>query len=258
MMVTAQVEYLDAAARSRAGRSYKRRLLEELRLEPGHTVADVGCGPGADISSMAALVAPGGRVIGLDADPDMVEVAQRRFSSNSNVDIRLGDAHQLEIAAASVDRARTDRILQHVADPQAVVAQLARIIRPDGLVVMAEPDWDTLVIDDEDLAASRAFCLFLAGQVRNPNIGRRLPRLATEAGLTVRQVLVTPIVFDDFSSAEQILGLRRNTARAIETGALDEAQVTAWLARLESGAFFATFAVIAVTAGIGSGHEQGA
>ncbi len=249
MVVSAHVEYLDASARSRAGRSYKRRLLEEMRLQPGHLVADVGCGPGADIASMAALVGDAGRVIGVDGDPEMVDVARRRHAAYSNVDIREGDAHQLKLDDASVDRARTDRILQHVEDPQAVVGQLARIVRPDGLVTMAEPDWDTLVIDDEDLETSRAFARFLAGRVRNPDIGRRLPRLATTANLALRQVIVTPITFDDFAAAEQILGLRRNTTLAVEGAALEEAPASAWLSRLESTpAFFATFSVVLVIA----------
>jgi ubiquinone/menaquinone biosynthesis C-methylase UbiE len=256
-MLVSHVEYLDAAARSRAGRSYKRRLLEELRLEPGMVIADVGCGPGADIGSMAELVAPGGRVIGLDSNPEMVDVAQRRYAMNSIVDVRPGDAHQLELETASVDRARTDRILQHVDDPQAVVCELARIVRPGGLVGMAEPDWDTLVIDDEQIETSRAFSRFLAGRVRNPDIGRRLPRLANQAGLTARQIIVNPVVFDDFGSAEQLLGLRRNTERAVEEGSLPEADAAKWLARLESGAFFATFALVMVVAQVGSGNDVG-
>lgn len=256
-MLVSHVEYLDAAARSRAGRSYKRRLLEELRLEPGQVIADVGCGPGADIGSMAELVAPGGKVIGLDSNSEMVDVAQRRYAMNSIVEVRQGDAHQLELESGSVDRARTDRILQHVDDPQAVVCELARIVRPGGLVGMAEPDWDTLVIDDEQLETSRAFSRFLAGRVRNPDIGRRLPRLANQAGLTARQIIVNPVVFDDFGSAEQLLGLRRNTERAVQEGALPEADAAKWLTRLESGAFFATFALVMVVAQVGSGNDVG-
>lgn len=249
MVVSAHVEYLEASARSRAGRSYKRRLLEEMRLQPGHLVADVGCGPGADIASMASLVGDTGKVIGVDGDPEMVDVAQRRYAGYSNVDIREGDAHQLKLDDGAVDRARTDRILQHVADPQAVVGQLARIVRADGLVTMAEPDWDSLVVDDEDLETSRAFTRYLAGRVRNPDIGRRLPRLARTAGLTLREVIVTPITFDDFSAAEQILGLRRSTASALEEGALGDPAANAWLSRLQSApTFFATFSVIMVIA----------
>jgi hypothetical protein len=138
-----------------------------------------------------------------------------------------------------------------------VSRELARLVRPGGLVGMAEPDWDTLVIDDEQVEISRAFARFLAGRVRNPDVGRRLPRLAAQAGLTARQVIVNPVVFDDFGSAEQLLGLRRNTERAVQEGALAEADATKWLARLESGAFFATFALVMVIAQVGSGDDVG-
>jgi hypothetical protein len=53
---------------------------------------------------------------------------------------------------------------------------------------MAEPDWDTLAVADEDLATSRQFTRFVANRVRNPTIGRELVRLCLHAGLGIRSV----------------------------------------------------------------------
>ncbi len=71
-----------------------------------------------------------------------------------------GDAHALPLATASADRVKLDRVLMHVASPSRVLAEVHRVLRADGLVALAEPDWDTLVVDDPDVETSRAYTRF--------------------------------------------------------------------------------------------------
>jgi hypothetical protein len=113
---------------------------------------------------------------------------------------------------------------------------------------MAEPDWDTLAVADEDLQTSRRFARFVAGRVRNTTVGRQLVRLSTQAGFRVRSVDAIAVVFRDFDVADQILGLRRNSTRAVQAGALAEADVQAWLQRLASGPLLAGFTFYLVAA----------
>lgn len=242
------VRYLDDAAASPPGRDYKRRLLDALDVRPGHTALDVGCGPATDLPALAAAVTSAGAVIAVDHDAAMVAEARRRTSRLPWVEIRTGDAHALPVDAASVDRARADRVLQHIADPAGAVAELARVLRPGGMLGLAEPDWHTFAIDDEDTGTSDGFARFLAGQVRNPAIGRQLARLAVRAGCRVRTVDATAITFLEFGAADQILGLERNTDRAVRAGQLDAAAAGQWLDRLRDGPFLAAFTLFAVTA----------
>jgi ubiquinone/menaquinone biosynthesis C-methylase UbiE len=135
------------------------------------------------------------------------------------VEIRVGDAHALPLPAGSVDRARADRVLQHLAQPAKATAELRRVVRTDGPVALAEPGWDTLVIDDPDLETSRAYPRFVAGQVvRNGAIGRQLARLLIEAGFAVRQVEATPVIFREIEAAEAVLGMHRVCERAWRAG----------------------------------------
>ncbi|HEX3592914.1 MAG TPA: methyltransferase domain-containing protein [Pseudonocardiaceae bacterium] len=97
--------YADVAA-SDPGRDYQRRVLAALELRPGHTVLDVGCGPGTDLADMAAAVTETGQVIGGDAEAAMVDEARRRTAGMPWVQVRVGDAHALPLADGSVDRAR--------------------------------------------------------------------------------------------------------------------------------------------------------
>ena len=245
-----QVEYLDAAAATAAGRSYKQRLLDLLDVQPGQVVLDLGCGPGTDLRRMADVVDDRGLVIGIDHDPVMVEQARRRSADHRNIDVRDGDAHALPLDSACIDRARTDRVLQHVTNPPRALAELRRVLRPGGMVGMAEPDWDTLAIDDADVETSRAFTRFVTGRFRNPVIGRQLARLAVDAGLTVSTVDATAIMFRDFETAEQVLGLQRNTVRAVQSGALAQPAAESWLQRLTNGPFLASLTVYTVVAGV--------
>src|SRR5689334_4507551 len=109
--MTDQIAYLDAAAATGVGMSYKRRLLELLEVEPGQTAVDLGCGPGTDLGALAAAVGGGGRVVGVDRDTGMLAEARRR---HPGAELRRGDLHALPIDGGSADRVKVDRVLQHV------------------------------------------------------------------------------------------------------------------------------------------------
>jgi SAM-dependent methyltransferase len=123
------VEYLDAAAGTVVGRGYKQRLFGALDVRMGHVVLDVGCGPGTDLGRLAEAVGATGSVIGIDHDAVMVEKARERMVAHRNVEVRTGDVHAVAVDDAGVDRARADRVLQHVADPaQAVTSRLDAVV----------------------------------------------------------------------------------------------------------------------------------
>ncbi|MEU3144396.1 MULTISPECIES: methyltransferase domain-containing protein [unclassified Streptomyces] len=230
-----------------AGRGYKRELMDRLDVQAGQTALDVGCGPGTDLPALAERVGVSGTVIGVDRDPAMLTEARRRTSDLSAVEIRKGDAHSLPVAPGAVDRAKTDRVLMHVAEPTDVLAQLHLVTRPGARVGLAEPDWDTLIVDAEDLDTSRAFTRYTTSEVvRHATIGRSLARHAEQAGFTVEAVTVTTPVFLDFQDADRTLGLGRNTQQAIQDGHIGEERGRRWFASLSEGTFFASFALVSV------------
>lgn len=277
------VDYLDRLAATDLGRFYKGRMLDELDVRPGQTVLDLGCGPGTDLGALAEAVGgtgtdartpaatrtatatntpadrdtdtatrtgPGsgpGAVIGVDNDDAAVDAARERTAGQDTVTVHLGDIHDLPLAERSVDRARTDRVLQHVADPVRALREAHRVLRPGGRLVMGEPDWDTLAIDHPDADLSRAYTRFVTDKViRNARIGRQLPRLAAEAGFTVPTVIPVTPAFRDVRAADKILGLARTTQRAVAAGYFTEEAARRWLDHLAEGPFLAavTFYIV--------------
>ena len=81
-------------------RGQREEALRQLRLRPGEAVIDIGCGPGYLSESMAEMVSPGGRVLGLDISKDILEFAQRR-NDKPCLSYRHGDAMALSEPDAS-------------------------------------------------------------------------------------------------------------------------------------------------------------
>lgn len=242
-----QASYMLRAAAGDAGRAYKQQVLDLLDVRPGQTVLDVGCGPGTDLPALAERAGESGTVIGVDRDPAMLAHARERTHALRQVEIREGDVHALPVKASTVDRAKIDRVLMHVAEPADALAQLNRVTRSGARVGLAEPDWDTLVVDADDLETSRAFTRYTTAEVvRHATIGRSLARLAEQAGFQVENVLATTPVFREFQDADHVLGLGRNVEQAMAKGHIDRERGHRWFAGLSEGPFYASFTLVSV------------
>ncbi len=175
-------------------------MLDALDLRAGHRVLALGCGPGTDLEALAQAVGPAGAVVGVDHDRNMVDAARARTAGEAMVDVRHADIRDLPMPDHTADRARTDRVLQHVADPLAALGEIRRVLRPGGRLVMGEPDWETLAVDHPDSDLTRAYTRHVAERVvRNAGIGRQLARLATESGFRV------PTVIPVYASSRDLL-----------------------------------------------------
>ncbi|WP_083835614.1 methyltransferase domain-containing protein [Paenibacillus dendritiformis] len=131
--------------------------------------------------------------------------------------------------ANTIDCAHTDRVLQHVARPGEVLAEIHRVLRPGGRIVLAEPDWDTLIIDYPDLLVARAYTRFVTDiVVQNACIGRQLAGMAKRSGFDVAKVIPVTTVFEDVSEADKIFGIYRVTERAVAAGYMEADVARMW------------------------------
>jgi len=101
----------------------------------GKTALDVGCGAGLLAEPLARL---GATVTGLDASPQLIAVAQEHARAGRlDIDYRAGELSELE---GQFDLITCMEVIEHVADPAAFVAALARRLAPDGLLVLSTPN----------------------------------------------------------------------------------------------------------------------
>ena len=242
-------DYLLRLAASDLGRAYKSLVLQQLRVAPGSAVVDLGCGPGTDLPAFAEAVGPTGRVLGVDTDAAALTLAAGRVAELAWVQLAEADIHHLDLDDGSVDRVHTDRVVQHVDDPAAVVREAARVLAGGGVAAFAEPDWDTLVVDHPDAGLPVAYRRFVTERVvRNARVGRELPALCVGAGLTVTGVVPVTSVFRDLGEADRLLGFERVTRRAVAAGYLTAEQSVRWLDHLRAGLVFASVTLFVTVA----------
>ncbi len=114
--------------------------LAVLDPKPGEVVLDLGSGAGLDAFLAAAKVGPGGRVIGVDMTPEMLERARRAAKTRglANVEFRAGRLEELPVASGSVDAVTSNCVINLVPDKGKVFAEIARVLRPGGRVVISD------------------------------------------------------------------------------------------------------------------------
>jgi ubiquinone/menaquinone biosynthesis C-methylase UbiE len=224
-------------------RALSRARYELLKLRPGDRVLDVGCGLGDNARELATLVAPAGKVFGIDASAAMVTQARMRSKDQDlAIEFAAGDAHELEFADGSFAACWSERVLQHLSDPARAVSQMMRVIKPGGRVVAFEPDHSTLVLDATDRATTRAMVLALADSIRSSWVGRSLYGLFRANGLDDVKIVPTPIISHSLSDTNALLRLDATARAAVQRGTIAEAAAAQWFedlrARERAGRFF--------------------
>jgi ubiquinone/menaquinone biosynthesis C-methylase UbiE len=167
---------------------YSAELLDRVDLRPGQSAMDLGCGPSGVIQLLSDRVSPGGRVVGVDADPVHVTMARQCADEHGlqNVEIVAADARHTGLPSRSFDLVHSRTLLVTIPEPAAVVAEMVRLVRPGGWIASLEPDTEYALCYPSHPSIDRIGDLFHAAFRRNgadPFIGRRLTELYREAGL---------------------------------------------------------------------------
>jgi 2-polyprenyl-3-methyl-5-hydroxy-6-metoxy-1,4-benzoquinol methylase len=154
---------------------------------PGERVLDVGCGAGVFADRLAAA---GCEVVGVDANAAAVAYARRTFA-RPGLRFQLGLLDELDLPAGAFDAATCLEVVEHVHPPQvaALLADLRRLVRPGGRVLVTTPNYRGTWPAIEWLADRAATTAHMDGaQHVNRYHRARLVRALEEAGFAVERV----------------------------------------------------------------------
>lgn len=237
-------QYLDLTAA--AFKPDKQRTYTSMHLQPGQVVLDVGCGPGIDTMALSRLVGPTGQVVSVDQDAAIIAEAEQRAAQagcGAWCHHSQADAAALPHQSQTFDASRSERLFQHVRNPAVVLAEMARVTRPGGWVVVLDTDWSTLSCDTPEVDLERRLFRYLLEQVAiNGYAGRQLYGLFKRQQFTEIAVEPRPICITEYALARSVFRLEFIEREALAAGVISEEELHRWRQSLEqaqaAGAFF--------------------
>lgn len=126
-----RADYFDESVREAA--------IARAGLSADMVVADVGTGTGFMAEGLAPLVQ---RVYAIDASAEMLRVLEQKLRQQgvANVEMRQGDGLALPLDDASVDAVFANMVLHHIVEPPLALAEMVRVLKPGGRVVITDAD----------------------------------------------------------------------------------------------------------------------
>ncbi len=172
------------------GRALKRRVLQDIHLTAGERLLDIGCGTGTLLLE-AVRETPGARLTGIDPDPQILSLAQRKLQAYP-MELVQASAEQLPFPPMSFDVVVSTLVFHHL--PMEIkrrtIAEIARVLTAGGRFLLADVGPATTlpfkVLTALLLSLATLVHLKEAGSARE-NLQGVLPLLLKEAGFTVRE-----------------------------------------------------------------------
>jgi SAM-dependent methyltransferase len=207
-------------------------LLKRIGLKPGQSAIDLGCGPSGILGLLSAAVSPGGRVVGVDANPAHIAMAREYADQGrlDNVEVATADARSTGLPSESFDLVHARTLLATLPEPAQVVAEMVRLAKPGGWVASQEPDAEHGLCYPPLPAWDRLHEIFRASFGRlgaDLLVGRRLTTLYREAGLEDVDVVVHAGAYPAGHSRREILPnlVRSLHPMIVELGLADEREL---------------------------------
>ncbi|MGW5386402.1 methyltransferase domain-containing protein [Nocardia sp. NPDC003963] len=204
-----------------------------LAVGAGERALDIGSGTGSEVLEFARRVGSGGQAVGVEPNPAMLAVARARAAAaGTRCRFVEADAYHLPFADDSFDAVRCERVYQHLDDPAAATAEIARVLRPGGRVVLVDSDWHTAVLHPGDPGVVARITTAMLGAVPNAGSGRLLRGLLVAAGFEIDDMGSEAVIFDP-ATARPMFGEVGGSAVAAEV--ITEQERDELVAAIEAG-----------------------
>jgi len=141
---------LEALYQSRDARNRRLAVLDALQLRTGESVLDIGTGLGHLALEMAELTGSQGKIIGVDLNEPMLEVARSRCMGKSEIQFQKGNATELPFEDESFDVAVSIQVCEYIKDLDRSLKEMYRVLRTKGRGVIIASDWKSTIWHSTD------------------------------------------------------------------------------------------------------------
>lgn len=238
---------LEERAQSPDQEKVNKALVSVLSPISGEQLLEVGCGIGSLCRLIAPRVAPKGKITGIDISFEFVSIAQDhiiRSDLSSYLLWGVSQAESLPFVEAKFDGVLAARLLLHVSNPQNVLTELMRVVRPGGRVVVMDWDFETVAVDHSDRGLTRRVLHWRCDHLGGNNwSGRQLWKMMETIGFV--NVQVVPFVSLAYNENDSLThSLFRAAQVARDAGIITQHEYTNWAEELNlclaAGCFFAS------------------
>jgi ubiquinone/menaquinone biosynthesis C-methylase UbiE len=231
------VKFLEERAQYPDQMQVNNSLRNVLSPQNGEHILEAGSGSGVLCRLMAHNLSPRGHITGIDISPEIVKLSQdfaRMENLNNLIKFEVGKASELSYPDGTFDGAFAARLLLYITNPLEVVAELIRVVKSGGRIVLMDWDFETLVVDHSNRELTRRIFHWRNDHKDGNNwSGRQLFRLLKLGGL--KEITVFPVVTtatDDNNSLTQ--SLWHAASGALEQEIITTKEHESWVSELKS------------------------
>lgn len=176
----------------------RQRFLRALNPKLGETLLDVGSGPGFLAASIAEATGPTGVVRGIDVSEPMIDMARKHCAHLAWTEFSQGDATNLPFPDDSFDAAISTQVLEYVRDVDRALAEMYRVVRTAGRVVIVDTDWDSIVWHSSDRERMNRVLAAWEEHAADPYLPRTSVDKLIRAGFCIESQEVIPLFNPSF------------------------------------------------------------
>ncbi|MEO6979058.1 MAG: methyltransferase domain-containing protein [Mucilaginibacter sp.] len=207
------------------------------------TIIDLGCGAGNDVIELAKITGKDVNITGIDHDPVMLQEAKEQSEGISNVDFILSEAYPLPFEDETISGLRTERVIQHLFNPEQVIGEVSRILKKESPLVIIETDWSSLSFYTEFVDVQKKVNAYYTDvKINNGFAAAKLVSYLQQNNFRNIKFEIHPFVTDNLKTANELFKIEQMITEAAEKGYIREQESGAFsdaLQKSDDGHYFA-------------------
>lgn len=219
------------------------KILKEIKLNSykyfaglqDGKVADIGCGTGFDVANMAQMFADKIKVIGLDHDKALIEIAQKNIPEGLNAEFLVSEVNKMAFEDNELDGLRAERLVQHLPDAEKVFTEMKRVLKPGAKCVIVETDWSSLCFYNGDITVADKIVNYLTkDKIHNGYASKKLVHYFEEAKFVNTHIEVFPLIANKLQDVFTYLWIDKIILEMVEKSFLTQQEMESFTHQLEA------------------------